>query len=47
MTCHNINGPGINGPARPFMTASMVQGTIYVIIFGPAGPLMFRRKWSG
>ena len=34
--CHNINNPG-----------KMVWGTIYVVIFGLARPLMHRHEWSG
>ena len=31
----------------PFMIVKMVGGTTYVVIVGPAGPLMHRHKWSG
>ena len=35
--CHNINGPGINGLEGQHKWSGR---TIYVVILGPAGPLI-------
>lgn len=43
MYCHNITGPGINGPRGPFMITLVLCNNRN----GLPGPLMHRHKWSG
>ena len=45
--CHNINGPGINGPGGPFWQHRWSGGTIYAVkLDGPGGPSSFIDEWS-